>query len=168
LVKVAWVRNWFERWGDREWFGMYDLVLSSSELGKGYFERKEYGVECSRRCPGGGKNVSVPVVSVPVEVLRIGTSMLPGKGVSGEESDYVLTMGYHKSEREIMAFDPGNVQFVGALYGAGWDSEGVPEKFRELWRGGKGFSEMAGIYESTKVVVDDANVATKEWGSVNR
>jgi hypothetical protein len=51
LVRVAWARNWFDRWAARPWFGQYDLILSSSEKGAAFFAAEQpFAIECSLRC----------------------------------------------------------------------------------------------------------------------
>lgn len=123
------------------------------------------------RCPSDSTWRSLDNV-VPVEVLKIGTSMFERAGRAAKkeaESDYAMTMGFFSVPRTAMEFDPASaLPFTGALYGAGWDHEGVPAPFASMWRGARSYSAMSAIYEATKVVVDDANTATASWGSVNR
>ena len=55
LVTIAWARNWFHRWLARPWFGNYDLVLTSSQLSKDFYdqisEKIGLSTSCINACP---------------------------------------------------------------------------------------------------------------------
>jgi spore maturation protein CgeB len=50
------------------------------------------------------------------------------------------------------------------LYGKNWDKI---SKFKKYYQGFINYSELPEVYASTKIVIDDANRATKKYGSVN-
>lgn len=147
LVKVMWARNWFERLISQEWVGDYDCVWSSSEKSAAYLQQK---------------------LSKPVTLVRIATNpeRFYQKTVDTKfSSDYCFTGSYWDVTREIIDFlEPNNLPFNFALYGYNWEKL---EKFKTWYRGSLPYTEMPKVYAATKIVIDDANLATKEWGSVN-
>jgi hypothetical protein len=142
MLKLAWPRNWFDRWAGRPWAGMYDLVLSSSEKGKNYWEVEQTsGVVCTFRCPSEElvADHRPSTRDVPVGVLRIATNAGSFQNALPDQefaSDYVFTGSYWGSPRLIMNFDPDNVKgFRGAVYGFGWSDAPVPASFKAIYRG---------------------------------
>jgi hypothetical protein len=151
LVKVAWSRNWFDKWADQSWTGMYDLILSSSDLGKVFLESEQpSAVPCTLRCPrkdvvaagdhqGGGGGGWPGSRHIPVELLRIATNALSFQNALSDhnfETDYVFTGSYWNSPRKIMNFDPDNVKgYTGAIYGVNWDKAPVTNSFKNICRG---------------------------------
>ncbi|WP_426582966.1 tetratricopeptide repeat protein [Dapis sp. BLCC M229] len=81
------------------------------------------------------------------------------------KSDYCFTGSFWKYPRDIMSFlEPDNLPFNFALYGYNWEKF---EKFKKYNRGPLPYTEMPKVYVSTKIVIDDANSVTKQWGSTN-
>ncbi|NER06636.1 MAG: glycosyltransferase family 1 protein, partial [Okeania sp. SIO3C4] len=81
------------------------------------------------------------------------------------KSDYCFTGSFWKYPRDIMNFlEPDNLPFEFALYGYNWEKF---EKFKKYNRGLLPYTDMPKVYASTKIVVDDANSVTKQWGSTN-
>ncbi|MEI2418967.1 glycosyltransferase [Arthrospira platensis SPKY2] len=147
LVKVMWIRNWFERLTMRHWVGDYDLIWASSQKAVQYLEEK----------------LAKPVVLMPIATNNQGFQ--EAEFEPDFASDYCFTGSYWKSPREIIEFlEPDNLPFDFALYGYNWKTF---DKFKKYYRGSLPYTEMSKVYASTKIVVDDANIATKEWGSVN-
>lgn len=147
LLRIAWMRNWFDRWADRPWFGDYDLYLCSSEA----------AVRAIRERTGR-----------PAHLLRIATDaerFCPGEATAELASDYCFTGSFWGVGREIeKCLRPGRLDARFALFGAGWQDH------RGLRRYSRGFiphSRLPEVYRSTRIVVDDANHATRRWGSVN-
>ena len=60
--------------------------------------------------------------------------------------------------------EPDNLPFEFALYGYNWEKF---EKFKKYNRGPLPYTDMPKVYTSTKIVIDDANSVTKQWGSTN-
>ena len=147
LVKVMWARNWFDRLAQREWVGDYDCIWSSSEKAAEYLSEK---------------------LSKPVTVMRIATSTERFSHATVDpdfSSDYCFTGSYWDAHREIIdLLEPEHLPFKFALYGYNWEKV---EKFKKWSRGPLPYTEMPKVYAATKIVVDDANLVTKEWGSVN-
>ncbi|MEG5159452.1 tetratricopeptide repeat protein [Microcoleus sp. AT3-A2] len=147
LVKVAWARNWFKGWDSQKWSGDYDCFWCSSVRGTEYIKSK---------------------LSKQVNLLRIASN--PERFSSGRfdpkfKSDYCFTGSYWQAEREIIKFlDPDALPFNFALYGHNWENV---IKFKNYYRGPVPYTDLPKVYASTKIVIDDANSVTKEWGSVN-
>ncbi|NEQ74834.1 MAG: tetratricopeptide repeat protein [Okeania sp. SIO2C9] len=81
------------------------------------------------------------------------------------QSDYCFTGSFWKYPRDIMSFlEPDNLPFQFALYGYNWEKF---EKFKKYNRGLLPYTDMPKVYASTKIVIDDANSVTKQWGSTN-
>ncbi|NEP73002.1 MAG: tetratricopeptide repeat protein [Okeania sp. SIO2G4] len=81
------------------------------------------------------------------------------------KSDYCFTGSFWKDPRDIMnLLEPDNLPFEFALYGYNWEKF---EKFKKYNRGPLPYTDMPKVYASTKIVIDDANSVTKQWGSTN-
>ncbi|MDY7002593.1 MAG: tetratricopeptide repeat protein [Cyanobacteriota bacterium] len=81
------------------------------------------------------------------------------------KSDYCFTGSFWKYPRDIMSFlEPDNLPFEFALYGYNWEKF---EKFKKYNRGLLPYTDMPKVYAATKIVIDDANSVTKQWGSTN-
>lgn len=147
LVKIAWLRNWFERWGQRPCFDAYDIYLCSSQKGA-QFIKEHHG-------------------KLP-HVFRIATNerrFMPGSEREEYRADYCFTGSYWNAARDIESvLEPARLDYQFALYGNGWDTH---DKFRPYWKGFVPYNELPLVYSSTKVVIDDANHVTKPWASVN-
>lgn len=147
LIKIAWARNWFERWCDHVWHDEYDLYFASSKLSADYITRR---------------------IGLPARVLRIAANTerfnISNRPLSATY-DFVFTGSYWNAEREIvgaLAALPKSLK--GAIYGKNWEK--VPQ-LRDLTRGFVPYEQLPNVYRNTKIVIDDANHVTKPWGSVN-
>lgn len=148
LLKVAWLRNWFERWASRPEFDQYDLFLCSSVKSARWLR------DTQRK---------------PAWIFPLATN--PDRFSGGQldsrfMSDYCFTGSYWRLEREIeSAVQPQKLEgYKFAVFGRGWDAH---PSFGAHVRGFFPYSEMPNVYASTRIVVDDANHVTKNWGSVN-
>jgi GT2 family glycosyltransferase len=144
---IAWARNWFDRWCERAWIHMYDLLFASSEYSLHYMEE---------------------VLQRKVHLLRIAASsrcIKGGEKASGLHSDYCFTGSYFDSPREIAEFlNPTEIGYDFSLFGHNWEKH---PKFSDYTKGPVSYEDIPSIYASTRLVVDDANIATKRWGAVN-
>lgn len=147
LITVAWLRNWFDRWAEQPWFQDYNLCLCSSEK-SAQFIRDNYDKAAI--------------------VFRIATNEKRfSAGPAREEylADCAFTGNYWKAKREIEdAFSPEENGINFAIYGHAWENH---PKFGKYHRGFIPYQELSEVYRSTKIIFDDANQATKSWGSVN-
>ena len=148
LVKIAWLRNWFERWVENPSFRKYDLVFASSKLACDYIKEK----------------TDIDAIYYP---LASDSEMFNDKTASVEEyrCDYCFTGSYWDAKREIIEFlNPELLDYKFHLYGANWNKI---SKFSKYSKGFVHYEDMPIVYSSCKIVIDDANHVTKEWGSVN-
>ncbi len=148
LVKVAWLRNWFERWASHPCFEEYDLFLCSSKKSAQWLR------ETHRK---------------QAWVFPLATNPERFAGAKPEprlRSDYCFTGSYWQFEREIeAAAHPGKLDgYEFAVFGQGWENHPSLSSYA---KGFLPYSEMPKVYASTRLVVDDANHVTKQWGSVN-
>ena len=148
LIKVAWPRNWLSRWISNPDFVDYDIVMAPSEIGCNYIRERT------------GKNVFLlPLATDPTMF----NSSVPAN--EALKCDYCFTGSYWDDHREIIdMLDPESLPYKFNLYGKNWENF---EKFKGYHQGFVNYQKMPEIYSSTKIVVDDANRVTKEYGSVN-
>lgn len=146
-VIVGWARNWFDRWCERPWIYMYDMLFASSEFARSYMEKKLHR---------------------KVGLLRIAASQACIEKNSSNlkfQSDYCFTGSYFNSPREIAEqLNPDELPFKFNLYGHNWESH---ENFSKFTKGPVSYEDIPDVYASTKLVIDDANIATKKWGALN-
>jgi len=147
LVKIAWARNWFDRWCSRKWAKDYDCFWCSCEQGLEYIATH---------------------MSQPVTLLRIASNIerfISAESDQNFQSDYCFTGSFWGHDRDISQFlHPDRIPFKFGLYGHNWEKF---EQFRDSYRGALPYNELPKVYASTKIVIDDANHATKKWGSIN-
>ena len=146
-VKVAWARNWFERWCDRAWFGGFDLYLASSQLAARYIGRRH------------GKLARVLRIASNPERFNIDhRPAVPAL-------DYVFTGSYWGAERDIVAALAAVPESLrGALYGKHWESQ---PQLQRLYKGFVHYEALPEVYRNAAIVIDDANHVTREWGAAN-
>jgi spore maturation protein CgeB len=147
LITIAWMRNWFDRWATRPWIGRFSIHLCSSEKARDYFQGKT--------------DQKSAVFRLATNPDRFNPSV---EAVESYSSDYCFTGNFWGSSREIESFNPGKLPYQFALYGSGWEQH---EQFKPYYRGKLPYPEMSRVYASSKILIDDANSATKQWGSVN-
>lgn len=146
LIKVAWLRNWFERWPQRPGFDDYDLYLCSSKKGADF----------------------IADLGKKSHIFPIGTNAArfrPRAGNQDFSCDCCFTGSFWNAPRDMETMiDPDRYDFTFALYGSGW---GRHDKFLKYWRGFVRYENLNAVYSGTKIVLDDANHVTKSWGSIN-
>ena len=145
LVKIAWMRNWFERWAQRPWFDNFDIFLCSS-LKAVEFIHEDYGKKCHLLRIASNSNRFFPDANINPKI------------------DFCFTGSYWNAERDIENIDPVSLGYSFSIYGTGWDKH---EKFKPYWKGFLPYEQMSSVYRSSKILLDDANHVTKAWGSVN-
>jgi GT2 family glycosyltransferase/spore maturation protein CgeB len=147
LLKIAWVRNWFDRFANRDSASLFDLVWASSPSACAFLEEK---------------------LGRKVELVPIATNLWrfqSGKADPKLKSDYCFTGSYWNLNREIIQMlDPAALPFDFAIFGTGWDK--IPH-LAPFSRGSLPYARMPDVYAGTKLVIDDANHVTKSWGAVN-
>ncbi|MDB2407704.1 glycosyltransferase [Jannaschia sp.] len=146
LVTVNWMRQWFDRWAeDASLFG-YDFLFASSAPACEMLEAR---------------------TGRPVHLLPIASSYHDFAEATPKEElrcDYAFTGSRFGPPREIeFQLDPARVEGQGKVFGHNWDDT----PFGDLSQGPVAYSEIPHVYASTRIVLDDANIATKPWGSCN-
>jgi GT2 family glycosyltransferase len=146
LVSINWMRQWFDRWAADDSIYAYDYLFASSQTAADYVANR---------------------TGRPVDVLPIATNFetfSKGKRRQDLVSDYCFTGSRFGMTRAIeLQLKPDTIQGTGRIYGFNW--EATP--FEAMSAGPVNYSGIPDIYASTKIVLDDANIATKDWGSCN-
>jgi len=148
LVKIAWLRNWFERWLENPSFIKYDIILASSQKACDFIKEKT-GMEA----------LLYPLAS--------DNTMFNAEIPEDKEylCDYCFTGSYWDAKREIIDYlNPDSTDYLFNLYGVNWEK--IP-KLSNYYKGFVNYLDMPQVYSSCKIVIDDANHVTKEWASVN-
>ena len=148
LIKIAWPRNWFDRWVSNPGFKNYDMVFAPSKIAL------EYVKERSDKVP-----ILFPIATNP---SRFNDKIEPKKEYL---CDYCFTGSYWDDPRDIMEMlTPDEIPYEFKLFGKNWEKI---NKFKKYYQGFVSYSNMPRVYASTKIVIDDANKATKKYGAVN-
>lgn len=146
MLAINWMRQWFDAWADDPGLHAYDYLFASSQKAADYITAKS------------GRQVDVLPIASNVEGFS------SGRFTPEFACDYCFTGSFFKMAREIQfQLDPEAVKGKGAVFGHHW--EGTP--FAPVCRGAVPYSRLPDVYASTKIVIDDANIATKPWGSCN-
>ena len=144
LIKICWMRNWFDRWAAKPFFPMWDIRLISSKRAADYI-REKHGFS-STILPLATNNTRFR----PREVEKL--------------YDYVFTGSYWGAPRDIEEIDPAAIGLRFALFGKKWEQH---PQFSAFYKGFLPYHAMAKVYNQSRLLVDDANTATKKWGSMN-
>jgi O-antigen biosynthesis protein len=148
LIKIAWPRNWFDRWIINPGFSSYNMILVPSETALEYIKIKT-----------NNDPFLFPIATNPD---RFNDKIKPKKEFM---CDYCFTGSYWNDPREIMdMLEPAELPYNFKLYGKNWEKI---EKFKNYYQGFVNYNKLPEIYASTKIVIDDANRATKKYGAVN-
>lgn len=147
MLRVAWVRNWAERFAARPWTRDFDLLWASSRHAADQLSRLlRRSVEL------------VPIATAPARFAG-------GRVDPALQSDYCFTGSFWGVHREISQnLEPAALPYRFVVYGTGW--EAVPQ-MAPFARGPLPYDRMPDVYASTRIVIDDANHATKLMQSVN-
>lgn len=148
LIKIAWARNWFERWVNNPSIKKFDLVFASSETAGKFIEEKT-----------GMKTNLLPIATNP---QRFNSDIPPKEEF---RSDYCFTGSYWDDPRDIIEMlDPDSMSYSFKLYGKNWEAF---DKFGKYYHGFLNYFKLPEVYASTKIVIDDVNRGAKNFGSVN-
>jgi hypothetical protein len=147
LVKIAWARNWFERWCEQTLLPVFDVLLASSRQSAGFISQRV------------GKRAGVLRIATNPE--RFNTLERPVQPAL----DFVFTGSYWQAERDVIAALTALPEaFRGAIYGRHWEQ--VPA-LAARYRGFLPYARIHESYRDAAVVIDDANHVTKAWGAAN-
>jgi len=148
LIKIAWLRNWFNRWISSPGFTDYDILFASSRTACNHIKERS------------GREVLLLPIATNSD--RYNANISQNKKYL---SDYCFTGSYWNDHREIIdMLDPKSMPYEFKLYGKNWDKI---DKFENYDQGFINYFNLPEVYASTKIVIDDANRVTKKYGAVN-
>jgi GT2 family glycosyltransferase/spore maturation protein CgeB len=148
VVRIAWVRNWTDRWLGHPWFDEYDLVLASSARSKALID-------------AGSVHVArlMPLATNPERFH-------PPTAFAEPTVDVVFSANRWGQERGVETIAP-RLAAAGhsvAIHGRGWDA--VPA-MAELARGQVAYDALPATYAAAALVVDDTATPTLPYGALN-
>ena len=143
--KIAWVRNWTDRWMTRPWFKAFDLVATSSEASAAIVRER---------------SLHDPVV-LP---LAASERFRPHEPYPDLVCDYTFTGNNWGSGRALMNWIDVRPGESFALYGKGWEAV---EEAASYHRGQLEFERLPQLYASSKVVIDDTAIHALPYASMN-
>lgn len=146
LIRVAWMRNWFDRWATWEWFKDYEYYWTSSVKASNYVQN---------------------VLGKPSLLIRIATNIdrfsCPTDACD-RDIDISFTGSYWNVHREIEDSHEVLGKYNTHFYGLGWGKHSDISKF---YKGTLNYEQLPKLYSRSKIVIDDGAVSTKQWASVN-
>ncbi len=148
VVRIAWVRNWTDRWLGHPWFDEYDLVLASSARSKALID-------------AGSVHVArlMPLATNP-------DRFHPPAAIAEPTVDVVFSANRWGQERGVETIAP-RLAAAGhsvAIHGRGWDA--VPA-MAGLARGQLAYDALPATYAAAALVVDDTATPTLPYGALN-
>ena len=115
LIKIAWPRNWFDRWVSHPGFRSYDMIFAPSKIALEYITEKT-----------NKKPFLLPIATNPARF----NGSVPQK--NEYLSDYCFTGSYWDYPRDIVEMlEPEKLTYKFKLYGKNWDKIG---KFKNITR----------------------------------
>ena len=146
VTTIAWIRNWTERWLERPWFERADVLLASSQ-----------GTAELIQARTGRATIRFPLAVNPARFH-------PRAPAERFAADYVFTGNWWGKDRDIQqALAPREGERL-AIYGKDWEQ--VPE-FAPYARGELPYEDLALLYPSAKLVLDDTQGPTLPYGALN-
>ncbi|HME01550.1 MAG TPA: glycosyltransferase [Solirubrobacteraceae bacterium] len=143
---IAWIRNWTERWLERPWFDHADVLLASSQGSAELIEERT-----------GRRTIRFPLAVNPERFH-------PRPAEDRFVADYVFTGNHWGKDRDIQhALAPREGERL-AIYGKGWEEVVQCAPYA---RGELPYEDLALLYPSVKIVLDDTQGPTLPYGAVN-
>jgi O-antigen biosynthesis protein len=146
VTAIAWIRNWTERWLERPWFDRADVLLVSSQGSAELIEERT-----------GRGTIRFPLAVNPARFR-------PRPAMERFAADYVFTGNWWGKDRDIQRVLAPSAGERVAVYGKDWEQ--VPE-LAPYARGELPYEELALLYPSAKLVLDDTQGPTLPYGAVN-
>lgn len=154
LIKIAWARNWFDRWCEKEYFEQFDLVFASSRTACQYVD--EHSTHTS---------ILFPIATNKGRFYSGERELLTEEEMEKFHSDYAFTGSYWNVKRDIIDYlNPDDLPYQCKIFGVNWEQI---DKFKDCAQGFVLYEDMPKVYQNTKIVIDDANHVTKAYGAVN-
>lgn len=148
VVRVAWVRNWTDRWLSHPWFDEYDIVLASSLASKAAIDARSVHVAGL-----------MPLATNPDRFRAPERRPEP-------ELDVVFTTNRWGQARGVESVVP-RLTATGrrvAVYGKGWEQAPA---MAAVARGPLAYDDLPAAYARAALVIDDTATPTLPWGAVN-
>ena len=143
---IVWIRNWTERWLERPWFERADVLLVSSQGSAELIEART-----------GRRTIRFPLAVNPARFH-------PQPAEERFVCDYAFTGNWWGKDRDIQrALAPRDGERL-LVYGKDWEQ--VPE-LAPYARGELPYEQLALLYPSAKLVLDDTQGPTLPYGAVN-
>lgn len=145
-VRIAWIRNWVDRWVEHPWFDQYDIVTTSSQAAADAIsDRSRFDPEV------------IPLATNPERFW-------PGPANPTFECDYAFTGNNWGKGREIIPLLDIHPDERFLLFGKGWDKDPRAGRY---WRGHLDYDLLPELYRSSKIVLDDTAGPTKPHAFLN-
>ena len=150
---IAWMRNWFDKWCQLPDIDIYDIIYCSSKIACSYVEDQiKFAVKYLPLAAG-------------ADAVKLGKDRNSRGANNKKNKNYTFVGSYFNSPREITRLlDPKSIPYSFKLYGHNWEKH---NKFSAYTLGPINYFDTVGKYLEASLVIDDANIATKKWGSVN-
>ncbi len=148
VVKVAWIRNWTDRWLAHPWFDDYDIVLASSERSRQLVEANSSKVAHL-----------MPLATNPARFRPQATDPALASDAAFVGSDWGEERGVATALPALAA--AGHRVRV---WGRNWESD---PRMAPLAGGVLDYERVPAAYASTRIVVDDTATPTKPYGALN-
>jgi O-antigen biosynthesis protein len=146
VTTIAWIRNWTERWLERPWFERADVLLVSSQGSAELIEQRT-----------GRDTIRFPLAVNPARFH-------PRAAEQRFVCDYAFTGNWWGKDRDIQrALAPREGERL-VVYGKDWEQ--VPE-LAPYAHGELPYEDLALLYPSAKLVLDDTQGPTLPYGAVN-
>ena len=148
VVRIAWVRNWTDRWLGHPWFDEYDLVLASSARSKALIDAGSVHV------------------ARPMPLATNPDRFHPPAAIAEPTVDVAFSANRWGQERGVETIAP-RLAAAGhsvAIHGRGWDA--VPA-MAGLARGQLAYDALPATYAAAALVVDDTATPTLPYGALN-
>lgn len=106
LITIAWIRNWFHRWLAKPWFGNYDLIFTSSQISKSFFDKisDEIGIQaaCANGCPHKAQGFTPMALPFDYRAQRIQTVHHAASSSQGDKHRMLLEESDVESHMETL------------------------------------------------------------------
>ena len=144
---VAWMRNWFDKWCDLEDIDIYDVIYTTSTFSKDFVSNNL------------NKKVNILKIAASKKALENKTFR------KNKKLSYGFIGSFFNSPRRLANWlDPNKINHNFILHGFGWEKHRV---FKNYTLGPLSYEDVFDKYQKLELLLDDANIATDKWGSVN-
>ena len=154
IVRIAWIRNWIDRWSERPWLGDFDMILASSKTALGVLAKKLD----ERQYRG---------------VLRLAAEPDRYRPMDDDEryaSDLCFVGNIFHLPRDIVdnlvVREGWRFRFWGQINTGDVQTDNT-HPFKRYHEGTVRNECVPQIYNSTKIVLEDCMAQCRPWGCIN-